>query len=715
MKKIMSLVLIVLVFISITQISLAANIGLSNFQKVNSYYDGMFYDVNPSSWYAENVKTAYELGLMLGNSNSTFNPSGNLTIAEALALACRLHNIYYGGTGVFNQGNPWYQVYVDYAIANNIISYGQYNYTTLATRMDFANILYSAFPYEAFYAINNVPTGSIPDVISSDAVYTLYRAGILNGSDSIGTFYPYSYIERNAVAAIVTRMASIDLRKIVEPKDISLNFNYLYIAQNESAQLSVINSGLYENNIEWSISEPQSANGNYSPSFIIDNSGKVTVISDNGVYATVTAKLPNGVSTTCRVMRRSLNEVEKYVSGKYYYNQFPGLLSYKNINTDNSLWNDFELDLYDLLEIKIHHYSYQTPTLEFAEKQAKEYARFLQVNGYTLLREEDDPAIIQSTGNDIIYELQDPSGKYIIQIKGTVPSLGLNPPAYEVDVSVDYTGVENQTSQIPTNSNVFSTLRNITKSNGYITDDGDYWYEYTKSNGLTEILAYYPNTDLLYLGMTDGYSAWIGFWLDNQLTTPYEGTGLYYVSGENMKLSFRLNPSSFYESTKSLPIYDSTSTLNSLLQSSYEGQLATSVKLIISSIETYILRPNGYSYSDIGFGNYSSSGNISDIPSSNSTPTMGEKNALSEAISYLQVMAFSREGLIKQLEFEGYTHSEAVYGTDHSGADWYTQAALSAASYLNVMSFSRQGLIEQLEYEGFTHAQAVYGVEQNGY
>lgn len=31
------------------------------------------------------------------------------------------------------------------------------------------------------------------------------------------------------------------------------------------------------------------------------------------------------------------------------------------------------------------------------------------------------------------------------------------------------------------------------------------------------------------------------------------------------------------------------------------------------------------------------------------------------------------------------------------------------------MPFSRQGLIEQLEYEGFTHEQAVYGVTQAGY
>lgn len=98
-----------------------------------------------------------------------------------------------------------------------------------------------------------------------------------------------------------------------------------------------------------------------------------------------------------------------------------------------------------------------------------------------------------------------------------------------------------------------------------------------------------------------------------------------------------------------------------------------------------------------------------------SQPTTGEKNALRSAGSYLDTMPFSYNGLIEQLEYEGYSHSEAVYGADNCGADWNEQAVKMAASYLDTMSFSRTGLIEQLEYEGFTHDQAVYGVEQNGY
>lgn len=95
--------------------------------------------------------------------------------------------------------------------------------------------------------------------------------------------------------------------------------------------------------------------------------------------------------------------------------------------------------------------------------------------------------------------------------------------------------------------------------------------------------------------------------------------------------------------------------------------------------------------------------------------TVGEQNALDKATTYLDIMAFSYNGLIKQLEFEGFTNKEAVYGADHSNADWNEQAVSKAKSYMDISSFSRKGLIEQLEFDGFTHEQAVHGVEANGY
>ena len=95
--------------------------------------------------------------------------------------------------------------------------------------------------------------------------------------------------------------------------------------------------------------------------------------------------------------------------------------------------------------------------------------------------------------------------------------------------------------------------------------------------------------------------------------------------------------------------------------------------------------------------------------------TMGQKNALLKAESYLSMTAFSYNGLVKQLEFEGYSHDEAVYGAENCEADWNEQSAAKAKSYLDMTAFSRDGLITQLEFEGFTHEQALFGAEANGY
>jgi hypothetical protein len=95
--------------------------------------------------------------------------------------------------------------------------------------------------------------------------------------------------------------------------------------------------------------------------------------------------------------------------------------------------------------------------------------------------------------------------------------------------------------------------------------------------------------------------------------------------------------------------------------------------------------------------------------------TTGQRNAVRKAESYLSFMAFSRTGLIEQLEFEGFSRGDSTFAVDHLSINWKKQAVEKAASYLDLMAFSRQGLIDQLLFEGFTQSEAEYGVSQNGY
>ena len=98
-------------------------------------------------------------------------------------------------------------------------------------------------------------------------------------------------------------------------------------------------------------------------------------------------------------------------------------------------------------------------------------------------------------------------------------------------------------------------------------------------------------------------------------------------------------------------------------------------------------------------------------------PSVSEvMTALEDAQNYLNIMALSRETLITQLEYDGFSSEEAAAAADQCGADWNEQAVRQAQSYLGTpgMSFTYEELIDQLEYDKFTPEQAAYGADHCG-
>ena len=102
------------------------------------------------------------------------------------------------------------------------------------------------------------------------------------------------------------------------------------------------------------------------------------------------------------------------------------------------------------------------------------------------------------------------------------------------------------------------------------------------------------------------------------------------------------------------------------------------------------------------------------VPTPASVTSVAQQNAVRMASDYLRFMAFSRQGLINQLVFEGFSADVAATAVDSLNVDWFEEAAQMAESYLEYMAFSRQGLIDQLVFEGFSIEQAVYGVTAVG-
>lgn len=179
-----------------------------------------FVDVPASAWYADAVRDAWANGLIDGVNATHFEPDGSLTVAQAIKLAAALHQRIENGTVTLKNGSPWYRSYLEYAVEHGVIEESYLGYSAAALnapiqRAEFAHILYGAA--KSYAVINEIGANALPDVKTgdryADEIYALYRAGVLNGSDRSGTFYPTSLIRRSEAAAILIRAFDEEARK----------------------------------------------------------------------------------------------------------------------------------------------------------------------------------------------------------------------------------------------------------------------------------------------------------------------------------------------------------------------------------------------------------------------------------------------------------------------------------------------------------------------
>ena len=186
---------------------------IHQFQQVKQYNNN-FSDVGTSDWFYNSVAKAYKYDLVNGKSATKFDPKGNVTIAEVITMADKLHSYSTSGSlspSIQMEAEPWYTLFVRYAETMQIISTGEFSgeYDRPATREELAHIFAHAIPDNGYQQINVVTT--LPDIDSSNKYYNdvikLYNSGIISGNDYRGTFTPKANITRAEAAAIASRLA----------------------------------------------------------------------------------------------------------------------------------------------------------------------------------------------------------------------------------------------------------------------------------------------------------------------------------------------------------------------------------------------------------------------------------------------------------------------------------------------------------------------------
>ena len=287
------------VFLALLVALAVINACAAGFEKTNTYTDGQFTDVPAAEWYAKEVKSTYELGLMNGIGGGLFDPEAGVTVAEAITMAARA-SAKYNGEEIASADGEWYTMYVNYAIAKGFVKDGQFdNFDRPAKRYEVASLFENAMPDGYFTAKNAVD--KIPDVSEKqsyhDDLLNLYKAGVVMGSDSYGNFRPEDNITRAEAAAIINRVALPENRPAKTLDKISDDDAYtMIITENFTGTMEGINSGWVLDNR--GATPRTTLTAPYSSLFDIDNTAPSAFIrefnkTETGVfdlYTTASAK-----------------------------------------------------------------------------------------------------------------------------------------------------------------------------------------------------------------------------------------------------------------------------------------------------------------------------------------------------------------------------------------------------------------------------------------
>lgn len=174
-----------------------------------------FTDVKQKDWFYSFVSKVCGAGWMTGKGDGIFDPNGNLSLAEVMVLASRLHADH-TNKEIPTVNGAWYMTYYSYCKNQGLLtgmSLAEKDLNRAATRYEMVAILdRAARKDQTSGGVNTVNNGFIPDVKETDpygeVVYRWYRSGIVTG-DSNHSFNGPKNITRAEVSVILCQLLEL--------------------------------------------------------------------------------------------------------------------------------------------------------------------------------------------------------------------------------------------------------------------------------------------------------------------------------------------------------------------------------------------------------------------------------------------------------------------------------------------------------------------------
>lgn len=175
--------------------------------------DWPFVDVTEDKWYYDAVAYVYQQGIMVGMSETTFEPNTTVNRAQVVQMLYNLEGQpqVSGDSGFSDiRDDQWYAKAVAWASANDVVAGyedGTFRPTRAVTREEFAQILYNYAKFKWYDLSASADLGKFPDSgqVSSWAETALGWAngnGLINGHDD-GRLDPKGSTIRAQAASIL--------------------------------------------------------------------------------------------------------------------------------------------------------------------------------------------------------------------------------------------------------------------------------------------------------------------------------------------------------------------------------------------------------------------------------------------------------------------------------------------------------------------------------
>lgn len=175
--------------------------------------DWPFVDVTEDKWYYDAVAYVYQQGIMVGMSETTFEPNTTVNRAQVVQMLYNLEGQpqVSGDSGFSDiRDDQWYAKAVAWASANDVVAGyedGTFRPTRAVTREEFAQILYNYAKFKGYDLSASADLGKFPDAgqVSSWAETALGWAngnGLINGHDD-GRLDPKGSTIRAQAASIL--------------------------------------------------------------------------------------------------------------------------------------------------------------------------------------------------------------------------------------------------------------------------------------------------------------------------------------------------------------------------------------------------------------------------------------------------------------------------------------------------------------------------------